>query len=41
MQMLLMPRMLDEMLDEENAQRWTVTATVTPAKPSTFFVRPH
>jgi hypothetical protein len=42
MQMLLMPRMLDEMLDEENAPRWKATATVTPAQPSsTFFVRPH
>jgi len=41
--MLLMPRMLDEMLDDENARRWTVTvtATVTLAQPPTSDVRPH
>jgi hypothetical protein len=41
MQMLLMPRMLDEVQDEENAPRWEATATVTPAKPSASFVLPR
>jgi len=41
MQKLQMPRMLDEVLDEENAPRWKATATVTPAKLSASFVLPR
>jgi len=37
--MLLMPRMLDPMPNDENA-RWKV-ATGTPAIPSASFVRPR
>jgi hypothetical protein len=43
-QMLLMPRMLDPMVeapDDDNEPRWTATVTVTPAQPLTSCVRPH